>query len=110
MTAADWRVLAVQVRTGGVDVVDFEDGKPTCTVSEELADVKVAGEVLVGAGPGLGLWRLDTCERLAAPLASGKVAALAVGEVDGGKVVVAGVDGKGMRMWSLDGVPAGRGR
>ncbi|MEV2267682.1 WD40 repeat domain-containing serine/threonine protein kinase [Nonomuraea africana] len=110
VTAADRRVLAVQVRTGGVDVVDFEDGKPTCTVSEELADVKVAGEVLVGAGLGLGLWRLDTCERLAAPLASGKVAALAVGEVDGGKVVVAGVDGKGMRMWSLDGVPAGRGR
>ncbi|MEU7899044.1 serine/threonine-protein kinase [Nonomuraea sp. NPDC049152] len=101
--------LAVQLRVG-VDVVDFDGVGPTCQVSQSTAHLTSSGDKLIGAGAGVRVWDLRTCEPVATVMGSGKVSAVATGTVGGKPVVVAGVNGDGMRMWSLDGVPAGKGR
>ncbi|MET9336759.1 serine/threonine-protein kinase [Nonomuraea sp. NPDC003804] len=107
--AAGRRVLAVQGR-GQVEVVDSDGGQETCRVDSAPPFLAASGNLLVGAGDGVRVWDLATCRPYATVIAAGEVGAVATGVVGGEPVVVAGVAGRGVAMWSLDGVPAGRGR
>ncbi|MFE3448408.1 WD40 repeat domain-containing serine/threonine protein kinase [Nonomuraea sp. NPDC059194] len=107
--AVDRRMLAVQGRAG-LDVVDFDSGRRICAVGSPPSRLATSRNLLVGADDGVRVWNLRTCEPFATVTDSGRVGVLATGDAGLRSYAVASVAGEGLVLWSLDDVPAGKGR